>query len=207
VLTKRARGENYLVDPLVLIFLSFSILVNSYLSVKYSASNIYISVVNLLYICLSLSGLMLHHVFCGGIKFDKELVKTEFTRITLYSIVGFVLVLISQTFIFKLQSGTVVLATIIETKLFYLTAAVSEELFFRYYIQTKIGQSLPMVKGLSVVITSMLFTVYHFTVYGSNIYALYAVFYSSLVLSVIYYLSKRLSTSMLVHAMVNLIAS
>jgi len=160
------------------------------------------------FICLALIGLMLHHVFCGGIKFDTHLIGPEIQQILLFSVAGFFFVLITQTIIFQLQPiGTIFLTTALETKLFYLTAGVSEELFFRYYIQTKVEQSLPFIKPLSIFVASLLFTVYHFTVYGTNIYILYAVFFSSLVLGAIYYFSKRLSVPMLVHIMANLFAS
>jgi len=207
ILARMRGGQQYQLDLLVLIFLTFSVLINSYLSVKYAESNIYISVVNLLFICLALAGLMLHQVFCGGIKFDARMLPASIQQITVFSAVGFLFLLVTQTLIFKIQPSTVALSTIPETKLFYVTAAVSEELFFRYYIQTKLEQSLPYIKTLSIPVTSLLFTVYHFAVYGTNIYLLYAVFFSSLILCSIYYLTKRLSVPIIVHMLANLIAA
>ena len=207
ILARIKGSQYYQIDPLVLIFLTFSVLVNAYLSVKYAESNMYVSVVNLIFICLALMGLMLHQAFCGGIKFDATLLPVSTQQILIFSAVGFFFVLITQTIIFQIQPATIVLATAFETKLFYLTAAVSEELFFRYYIQTKIEQSLPYLKMLCIPVASLLFTVYHFTIYGANVYALYAVFFSAIILGSIYYVTKRLSVPMIVHILVNFVAS
>ena len=207
ILARVKGGQLYRIDSLVLVFFTFSILVNSYLAVKYARTNMYVAVVNMLFICLSLSGLLLHHVFCGGIKFDAHLAGLETRQILMFTISGFFFLILAQTLVFQLQPGAVVLASLIETKLFYMTAGVAEETFFRYYIQTKVEQSLPYLKMLSIFVTSLLFTTYHFAVYGTNVYILYAVFFSSIVLGAIYFLSKRLSVPMMVHCLVNFAAS
>jgi len=181
-----------------------------WLAVKYSATDMYFTIVNITFITLTISGLILHQAFCGGIKVDKHLVPTETTAILFASGLGLVLVTALQTLIFKAQSS-VMLATTLEAQLFYATAGIAEETFFRYYVQTKLAQSLivmPFLSGLlSVVATSVLFTTYHFSVYGTLIYAIIAVFASSLVLSFFYYYTKRLSVVQLIHTVANMIAS
>lgn len=207
ILVRIRSSQQYSTDLLVVILLTFSVLANTFLAVKYATTDIYVSVVNIVFICLSLLGLMLHQVFCGGVKYAPTIPTFQSQIIISFVAVGFFLVLIAQTVVFQFTSGSIVLATFLENKIFYITAGVSEELFFRYYIQTKIEQSLPVLKPLCIPVASFLFYVYHIPVYGSNVYALYAVFVSSVVLGSVYYLSKRISVPMIIHVLVNLVAS
>jgi len=205
------RRENiYQVDPIVAVLISLQILINSYLAVKYSTTDMYVSIVNIIFISLTVSGLILHQVFCGGIKVDMRLVPAENTAIMLSSAVGLIAVFLFQTIVFRAQ-GAIVLATIFEAQLFYYTASSSEETFFRYYIQTKLEQSTAYLAFFSALLsigtTSLLFTCYHFGVYATQPYALVAVFLSSLVLCIFYRYTKRLSVAMLIHALANLSAS
>ena len=186
------------------------ILINTYLAVKYSTTDMYVSIVNIIFIALTVTGLLLHQVFCGGIKVDKRLVPAENTAIMLSSAVGLVAVFLLQTIVFKAQTA-IMLATIFEATLFYFTAGVSEETFFRYYIQTKVEQSTAYLAFFSAILsiftTSLLFMVYHFGVYATQPYALMAVFVSSLVLCIFYHYTKRLSVVILIHCLANLSAS
>ena len=208
---KRLRGANvYQVDPIVAVLITLQILVNMWLAVKYSSTDVFVTIVNITFISLTVSGLVLHQAFCGGIKVDKRLVPTEHQAILLSAGLGLMLVAMLQTVVFRAQSA-IALATVWESQLFYLTAGVAEETFFRYYLQTKMHQSLAVMAVLSaflsVVMTSVLFTTYHFTVYSTQLYALIAVFASSLVLSGFYYWTKRLSVAQLIHGLANLMAS
>ena len=206
----RLRGQRvYQLDTIVVMLISLQIFINTFLAVKYSKSDVYVAIVNVVFIVLTLTGLILHQAFCGGIKFDKRLVPTEFNQIMFASSIGFLLVLVGQTLVFRSQSS-IALTTIFEAVLFYFTAAVSEETFFRYYIQTKAEQSLPVtILGplLAVVVTSLLFVTYHFGVYKTVLFALYAVFLSSLVMGTIYHFTKRLSVAQIIHASVNMAAT
>jgi len=206
----KVKLRQYSLDSLSLSLITFQILVSTFLAVRYVNSHPYTSLVSLMYVILTISGLTLHHFFCGGVKLDKTLVKRELNNILLGVSLGFVLILLLQTLIFQAQTvGVFALATVLEAKLFYMCAGISEETFFRYYIQTKIEQSLPriFISALSaVIVTSVLFTTYHFMVYRTELYALIAVFVSSLVLSTLYNQTKRLSVPMLIHSLVNLVA-
>jgi len=181
-----------------------------YLAVKYSRTDMYVSIVNIIFISLTVTGLVLHQVFCGGIKVDKRLVPAENTAIMLASAVGLITVFLLQTIVFKAQ-GAIALTTVWEAQMFYFTAGVAEETFFRYYIQTKLEQSTAVLAIFSAILsigtTSLLFMVYHFGVYATLPYALVAVFVSSLTLCIFYRYTKRLSVAQLIHCLANLSAS
>ena len=209
VYAKLRASQQYKVDPIVAVLVSLQILINTFLAVKYSSENLYVAVVNLVFIALTITGLTLHHFFAGGVKFEKQIHPAQLTIIMLASSVGFLLVVVFQTITFR-ASSSIALATIAEAILFYYTAGVSEETFFRYYLQTKAEQSLPIpLYGAiaAIVLISTLFTTYHFGVYGTDLSALYAVFLSSLVLGSVYYATKRLSVVMLIHVLVNVTAA
>ena len=203
-------SQVYTLDPLVAVLITFQILVNFYLAVRYSTIDPYIAIVNVVFIAMTISGLILHHAFCGGIKIDKQLVPKELSQILMVSSLGFLIVLVTQTIIFRSQTSAIAFVSMVEAQLFYSTAGVSEETFFRYYIQTKAEQSLPLAivgAAVSIGVTSLLFTTYHFGVYGTLLLALYAVFLGSLVLGATYAVTKRLSVPMIIHVAVNVAAS
>ena len=201
-------SQVYTLDPLVAILITFQILVNFYLAVRYSTIDPYIAIVNVVFIAMTITGLILHHAFCGGIKVDKQLIPKELSQILTVSSLGFLIVLVTQTIIFRSQTSAIAFVSMVEASLFYSTAGVAEPTFFRYYVQTKVEQSLPIFGGVvSIVATSILFTTYHFGVYGTQLLALYAVFLGSLVLGATYTVTKRLSVPMIIHVAVNLAAS
>jgi len=205
---RQRTGQDYKLDPFVAIFVSLQILISSYLAVKYSETNPYISLVSVIFIVLTLSGLILHHFFAGGVKLTGMFISPAHRqRVLLMGAVGFFFVLMAQTMVVKFVPSTIILATLLEAKLFYYTAAVSEETFFRYYLQTKVEQVSPFfASAIAIILTSLSFMTYHFGVYGVSIIALYAVFISSLILGVMYWLSKRLSVPMIIHVLVNFFA-
>jgi len=205
----RLRQQNYQIDSISLSLITLQILVSFWLATQYATSSPYTALVSVIYVTLTITGLSMHHFFCGGVKFDKTLIAKEISQLFLYIISGFLFVLVFQTIIFKTQTaGVIALNTFIDTTLFYACAAISEESFFRFYIQTKLEQSLPGFFGTftAILLTSMLFTAFHFMVYRTALFALLAVFASSIVLCITYAYSKRLTVPMLIHVLTNLAA-
>jgi membrane protease YdiL (CAAX protease family) len=205
----RLRQQQYQIDSISLSLITLQILVNFWLTTQYATSSPYTALISIAYLTLTITGLSMHHFFCGGIKFDKTLVAKELSQLFLYVISGFLFVLVFQTIIFKATAGVIALNTLFETGLFYTSAAISEESFFRYYIQTKLEQSLRISffnTIIAILLTSTLFTVFHFVVYRTMLYALFAVFASSIVLCITYAYGKRLTVPMLIHVLTNLAA-
>jgi membrane protease YdiL (CAAX protease family) len=205
-LARIKKVEDYTLDYLVLIFSSFSLLANTYIGIMYQ-NDAHIMAINMMYVVFLLSGLVFHFVFLGGIKFQQVISPSRARNLIVFVVIGFVCVLIGQTIAFQVERGAIVLATFYDELAFYFTAAISESMFFLYLWQSLIEHFLPPVIAplVSVPTIAGLFTAYHGLVYGASVAALIAVLISGLILSALYYISRRLSVPMVIHALVNII--
>jgi membrane protease YdiL (CAAX protease family) len=96
---------------------------------------------------------------------------------------------------------------------FYVFVAINEEILFRFAIFPlfeKLLRDFIIIPGwiLATFATSILFMFIHLAVYGTAInLTLVYVFFSSVILCIVYYMTKRLSVTITVHVFVNAIAS
>jgi membrane protease YdiL (CAAX protease family) len=188
-------------DLIALIALTITVLFTAYLA---TTPDVVISVKCLFLLILAISGLVLHHLFTGGIKFELLPTLKERTNFLLSVSFGFGGIVILQFLTFQLLPQTII--DFQTRKMFYLSAAISEELFFRYYLATLLLQKTqsPLTSTFA---TSLVFMVYHNVVYGFSAVALIIVFLSSMVLTFIYFISRRISVPIIIHSLVNLLAS
>lgn len=138
---------------------------------------------------------------------DRILDRKEMTHIVRWSMLGFVMIIILQSIIFRM-SGLSSVGWY--NKIFYMSIAIGEAFFFRFAILQFLYQWFKNMPGslfISSLMTSIVFTVYHGAVYGTIPVALMAVFASSMVLCVITICSNRISVPILSHMWVNLFAS
>jgi len=140
---------------------------------------------------------------------DKRLSSTETYEIIGASVVGFFFVMLLQFSV--IQAYKPVYADIgdIPLRLLLVNIAIGEEYFFRFFIQSSLtnqfSHAMPMSQAtISAILgSSVIMTVYHYVYYGMQ-WALMAVFVSSLVLGVVYAVTRRLSVPTIVHILVNL---
>ena len=88
--------------------------------------------------------------------------------------------------------------------LFSVMMAISETLFFQGFLTNFFVQKLSPVVGLFV--SSLIFTVFHFAVYGLDVDSLTYIFVGGFILNWVAYKSGRLSPPMLAHIMNNVVA-
>jgi len=209
-LLKSKTSAQFVLDPISTLLITIQILIDGYMAVRYIQTDMYVTMTSIVFILLTIAGLALHQAMCGGIKFSTVLSTREFADVLQGTLIGVITVAIAQVIAFQLTPSTVSWITVIERKAFYFSAAISEETFFRFYLQTKLQQILPK-NWFSVVLIAFLvsstFTTWHLGVYANSIASLTAVFFSSLALCFIYAWKKRVSITQLIHAWVNFFAS
>lgn len=90
--------------------------------------------------------------------------------------------------------------------LFYFVMAIAEELFFAFGLFSMLTyyDYNPLVSSTTV---GVFFAFYHVVVYGVSMGIFAILFLSRFILNFIYLMSGRISTSMTVHALINVIAS
>lgn len=193
---------------IVFIILNFFILI--YLTV------FNLNVIILFPLILLLSGLMLMLVvqrlpLQEGYDEDLEIYETEtfeaFQRDALFSLLGFVMILSISFFvpIFKTTSFFSIAQTNISdtTKLifFSVSMAISEEVFFRGFLLNWLAN---INNTIANILQALLFSVYHFAVYGQSISLLIYVFLAGLILGYMALRTGSLTTSILIHILVNI---
>lgn len=83
--------------------------------------------------------------------------------------------------------------------------AVAEERFFRKFLTNFFVSKLSPSIGL--ITSALIFTIFHFAIYGTQVTALVYVFFGGLILGWVAYRSQRLSPSQLGHIISNLVAT
>jgi membrane protease YdiL (CAAX protease family) len=133
----------------------------------------------------------------------------QFSNVILYSLVGLALIFAIafsvNLFKPKPQSIFQVLATFppIYQKLFSISMAISEEVFFRGFLLNWLSQINFIFANVG---QALVFTVYHFAVYGHEPFILLYVFGSGIVLGFISWKTQSLTPAMLSHIAVNALA-
>ena len=89
--------------------------------------------------------------------------------------------------------------------LFSVLIGISEETFFRGFVQS-LAESLTNNTIFAIIISSAIFTTYHFAVYSGTPQALFVMFGAGLVLGTVFSLSRRLSINYTCHGIYNLLA-
>jgi membrane protease YdiL (CAAX protease family) len=169
-----------------------------------------VSVILLFPLILSLSGGFLM-LTLQKIPREEEFFESEqqFSNVILYSLVGLALIFAIafsvNLFKPKPQSIFQVLATFppIYQKLFSISMAISEEVFFRGFLLNWLSQLNFVFANVG---QALVFTVYHFAVYGQEPFILLYVFASGIVLGFISWKTQSLTPAMLAHMAVNALA-
>ena len=205
--SRMRRQRAYPLDTLSMVMIVMAVLFTTYLA-TFVDVNLEMAVKSMIILMLGISGLVLKHVYAGGTQVDFTFDKREQEVIMQYFTLGFIGILACKIVIFHVPLGGVepIVRDFVTRKLFYFSVAVSEELFFRYFLLTLMF----MWTGyffLSLSASSLTFTVYHNVVYGMRPELMILVFACGMILGLIYLLSRRVSVPMAVHCLVNLLAA
>lgn len=87
-----------------------------------------------------------------------------------------------------------------------LLAGVSEELFFRGFIQEAFEKFFPMV-GMAAIPSAVIFSLFHYEAVGNNPFALGVLFVGGLILGLVYSMTRNVGVPILAHALNNTIAT
>jgi len=204
----------YVLDPLSLVILIAQVLIGGSLAVKYASTDMYISVAQLIYLSFTGVSLGMFAAFNGGLKFDTSFnIARDWLRLLLIVVLGVISIAAAQAAI-AYSLPLIIAASTLDRKLFYLVAGASEEMWFRYFVQTRVELSLGALKipfwmmyPLTWAAVTSLFVAYHFTVYGALLQGLLAVMAGSIVLSIVYSHTKRVSICQAIHMWVNFLAA
>ena len=147
---------------------------------------------------LMISGLFLTAVI-SGLTWSPIVTETSFPFYVFVAILGFFFANIASATAFQLTPYT---EAPISPAMYAVLIGVSEEAFFRGFIQSFLGKLIgfkPVVIGLSAAV----FAVYHAAVYGTSAEALMTVFIGGLVFAAIMSMTNRLSITMTAHGIYN----
>lgn len=206
------KTVDYQLDAISIYLIIFNVLLSTYLvTVAVNIQAMDIAFKSVLMLLLTITGLIGFVAIQGRFPtVDKSLTADEISKILASSVIGLALVSILQ--ILAIRSYQFIYGSVTDVmtqKLLLTNIAIGEEVFFRFFLQSVItkqtGFILPQTEAIFAgsIATSLVFTVYHYVYYGmAGILA--AVFLSSIVLCLVYAITRRLSVVMLVHILVNL---
>jgi len=205
----KAVIEEYYFCPLAGAMITIAVVMGT-LIFTYAQADILLATKALGMIMFMIVGIVLHMVFMGGINIHFTLPLKKLYSLIMYISIGLILVFATQYIVVK-SSPLIFTATEMFVKMFYMIAGVAEEFFFRFYLFTVMITKIKFFPGQSefilvAVVNSLLFMIYHFYIYGTDPNLLLLVFMSSVILCIIYYLSKAISVPVIAHATVNFMA-
>lgn len=149
-------------------------------------------------VVLMVSGLVLAILLCG-VKIDLKLSIRELSATLDWTIIAVgAILIVNRVAPFTLNVSP------IPSNVFAVLMAVSEEVFIRVFLCTWF--TMMVGKWLGIFASSMVWMVFHFFTYGSSLRALMIVFGAGCLLGYTYIQSRRASTVILPHALINLIS-
>jgi len=200
------KGVKAVVDVASLGFILAAVIFSAAVA-TFIRQDMYLAVVNIF--LLTLIAISISLVFGLKLaKFDYTLILKEMQTVALLASLGFCMTAGLQFLILK-ASTKMAIADVWASKMFYGTAGIAEECFFRLLLLTLF---IRLLHGnfllASLFVSGALFTPYHAAVYGlSNPFIALAVFTSSMILCLVYVFSGyRVAVSMLVHFAINILA-
>ncbi|NVM23380.1 MAG: CPBP family intramembrane metalloprotease [Desulfobacterales bacterium] len=139
---------------------------------------------------------------------DLVMTLSETTSIFTFAAAAILALLFYNVFV---KSGLVTLypqATVLDQNgrvLFYFIMAIAEETFFAFglFCMLTYYDMNPILSSFTV---SIFFAIFHVVVYGLSFSVFAMLFFARFVLNFVYFLSGRISTSMIVHAFINIVA-
>ena len=138
---------------------------------------------------------------------DETIDETEFSNLILYGSLAVMGAFLSASVTSKLLANQLLSFNLGHRILYGINAAIAEEEFFRGFLTNLLLKWSDGAAGLSIVASSAAFMAYHFSVYGMQpTSTLLYVMSSGLSLGASAWKTDRLSTNILAHAFVNMIA-
>lgn len=208
---KQVEMDQIKMNPLALLLMSFALIAEIYLIVKYLGIDPYAiwSVVLLSLGCGALLGVLWltkGKVITSELPFIKgtwPALKYVFGMFSLVALIALIDFLLQMSFRYALET--------IDIYFYYLAAAVIEEAFFRLFLinvfiwvlSRKIGKIGAIVIG--VLVSSIIFMLAHWSAYGTSPHLMMAMFFGGIAFSIYYLVFKDITITMLAHLLINFI--
>jgi len=196
------------INPLGILFLSFALLSEIYLIVKYigKESSAYYSLLLLGFGTTALIG-MIWLTKGRFITYELPFMKDAWSGLvylfavgSLVALIGVMMVIVQASFRYALE--------LVDVYFYYLAAAVIEEAFFRMFFISLFIQKYPNKKIgiiIGVFMSSFIFMICHWASYGHSLSLMLSMFFGGLLFSAYYLAFKDITISMLAHLIINLI--
>ncbi len=196
------------INPLGLLMLSFALLSEIYLIVKYigKETSIYYSMLLFGLGTIALIG-MIWLTKGKFITYELPFMKDIWSGIvyilailSLVALIGTMMIVLKASFRYALE--------LVDIYFYFLAAAVIEEAFFRMFFISLFVQKYPNKKmGLimGVLVSSFIFMIAHWDSYGYSLPLMLSMFFGGILFSLYYIGFKDITISMLAHLIINLI--
>ena len=196
------------INPLGLLMLSFALLSEIYLIVKYigKETSTYYSI--LLFVLGTVALIGMFWLTKGKfITYELPFMKDIWSGIvyflaigSLVAVIGVMQVILKTSFRYALE--------LVDVYFYYLAAAVIEEAFFRmffisFFIQKYPNKRIGAIMG--VLLSSFIFMIAHWASYGHSLPLMLSMLFGGLLFSAYYLVFKDITITMLAHLIINLI--
>lgn len=196
------------INPLGLLMLSFALLAEIYLIVKYIGieSSAYYSILLFVLGTVAIIG-MIWLTKGKFITYELPFMKDAWSGI-IYFIAIFSLVAVIGVMMIILQASFRYALELVDVYFYYLAAAVIEEAFFRMFFISLFIEKYPNKKIgaiIGVFLSSFIFMFAHWSSYGTSLSLMLSMFFGGLLFSAYYLAFKDITIPMLAHLIINLI--
>ena len=196
------------INPLGLLMLSFALLSEIYLIVKYigKETSVYYSMLLFGLGTIALIG-MIWLTKGKFITYELPFMKDIWAGLvyilaigSLVAVIGVMQVILKTSFRYALE--------LVDVYFYYLAAAVIEEAFFRMFFISLFIQKYPNKRIgpiMGVLLSSFIFMIGHWASYGHSLTLMLSMFFGGLLFSAYYLAFKDITITMLAHLIINLI--
>lgn len=196
------------INPLGLLMLSFALLSEIYLIVKYIGKETSVYYSMLLFVLGTVAVIGMIWLTKGKfityeLPFMKDIwsgIVYIFAIFSLVAVIGIMMLILQASFRYALE--------LVDVYFYYLAAAVIEEAFFRMFFISLFIEKYPNKKiGLimGVFLSSFIFMIAHWASYGTSLSLMLSMFFGGLLFSAYYLVFKDITIPMLAHLIINLI--
>ena len=182
-----------------------SIMVELYLTWKYFGKDPYANY-SLLLLFLGIIGLFGAYWLNPTTLFDLKdyYLKDMVEGLRFLSLILITMVLVGASMAVLNVSFRLALSTT-DLYLYFLASAIIEELFFRMFL-VGFFETKTKLKGVGIIISAFIFTIFHYDAYGHSLEMMLAMFLGGIIFGIIYLLSKDITITMIAHLFINIIA-
>lgn len=203
--TTKKSSELIRFNSISIVLTCASIMVELYLTWKYFGKDDYANY-SLLLLFLGIIGLFGAYWLNPTTLFDLKdyYLKDMVEGLRFLSLILITMVLVGSSMAVLNVTFRLALSTT-DLYLYFLASAIIEELFFRMFL-VGFFETKTKLKGLGIIVSAFIFTIFHFPAYGHSLEMMIGMFAGGIIFGIIYLLSKDITITMIAHLLINIIA-